>query len=511
LSSFVIELEDSRREAKVASKSAEDASAIIGDLRIEVAGLKRRLGKVEATQQIAAALAQATGSKQVKKIRGLDGKLVEVKEEEEFNDFARAPTGDILDGHVNNMFNKLKLKDGSFAKDARELFAAAESEFEWEIGAASASEDLRRSEQTMSLSKGTGSGLGILESPAGLRNHGAVLARSINPSSVTLMGERVSTTSNTASVSLPAVDGAFTTSGPQTNQTNNVGVENSNSQGGQQATQQWGSVLNRQMDIATAMSLSSNPGGPTQGDITAFQHWKMKNFLWAPDTPEASKNYDEWAVQRLTDATLKEALSPSKINADAVNSDDPKLASLRRPTQGAVVKVNDVRLGKARRGPLPTSGVLGLPDDTSSNNNRQSRTIVTRNGAGLLGTQYHVVKGQPWGSIGKFPPSLKPGHGLVKKEGKKADYGSNKPVLKPLSRQTTKNSEQQEDLGKTETEGCDVADDSDDDVSVNSDGLKHGEKARLAQEEEEEELMRAQEKQVATAVVEEEEPTVLVI
>ena len=37
------ELEEMRRDAKNAGKSAEEATKVIGDLRIEVAGLKRRL------------------------------------------------------------------------------------------------------------------------------------------------------------------------------------------------------------------------------------------------------------------------------------------------------------------------------------------------------------------------------------------------------------------------------------------------------------------------------------
>jgi hypothetical protein len=55
------------------------------------------------------------------------------------------------------------------------------------------------------------------------------------------------------------------------------------------------SVLNKTLDWNAATSASSNLGGATQGDITAFQHWKMENFLWAPDTPEASKHFDRWA------------------------------------------------------------------------------------------------------------------------------------------------------------------------------------------------------------------------
>jgi hypothetical protein len=38
------------------------------------------------------------------------------------------------------------------------------------------------------------------------------------------------------------------------------------------------SVLNRNLDWKAATSASSNLGGATHGDITAFQHWKMQNF-----------------------------------------------------------------------------------------------------------------------------------------------------------------------------------------------------------------------------------------
>lgn len=49
-------------------------------------------------------------------------------------------------------------------------------------------------------------------------------------------------------------------------------------------------------------SPSSEPRGANRP--TDFQEWKMKKFLWAPDTPAASENHDEGVVSELLRATL---------------------------------------------------------------------------------------------------------------------------------------------------------------------------------------------------------------
>ena len=299
-------------QAKVSSTASLEASDIIEDLRIELSGLKRRLATLENTQLEHNALQVSAGMLGDGPQSGQGRADVTV---------TKPPAGHLLDDQVDSMFERIKRMDGGFAKDARQRLAAAASDWDasgnntftldmeaMNVGPTGASSDLRSGEASFAT---RGSGAGILDSapPAGLAGHAAVMSRSLPPE---------------------ALGGTLT--GP-------------------------GSVLNVPMSRAVATAGTSNVGAiATKGDITAFQHWKMRNFLWAPDTPEASQHFDSWAVERLTDASLVHHLSPTKLNG---GSDDAGLNRLRRPTDGNVIKVGNVP-DKPTRHDVPLTLTLTL-------------------------------------------------------------------------------------------------------------------------------------------------------
>jgi hypothetical protein len=104
--------------------AAEAASEIISDLRIELSGLKRRLGKLESAQQQQLALKQASGLNS----RGSTPQGVDRDNPDgggggdgcdTFNSHAKPPPSEVLDRQVDAMFNRFKMRDGGFAQDAR--------------------------------------------------------------------------------------------------------------------------------------------------------------------------------------------------------------------------------------------------------------------------------------------------------------------------------------------------------------------------------------------------------
>jgi len=352
------ELEDMRKEAKSAAAAHEDAGKYIADLRLEVSGLKRRLNQLESQQRESRALQASLrpGSSSA----GVG----------EYNDNARAPPGIACDQAVDGMFNKHKRLDGGFARDARKAimasleddtvdFSSADTGDMTEIAMAieEARTQLRSAERIAGSVIGSGAGVGIRESPAGLADHEPVLHTNFPPN---MSAEQLSQT--------------------------NLHFQSLYKRG-------VASQLNAPVDDFELEQFASNPGGATQGDVTAFQHWKMKNFLWSPDTPEASKHFDKWAVERLTDNALKDSLSPKKLakkntsggtgagllalsrSVDAMNigvvstgrpntgkkTNSNGLARLQTPVLSNITKVNQVRLSKARVGDPPVIGPLGLP------------------------------------------------------------------------------------------------------------------------------------------------------
>ena len=423
------ELEEMRRDAKNAGKSAEEATKVIGDLRIEVAGLKRRLNNLEQAQQQQEALEKSalklkSGSDDNNRPKSKRKSNNNNKDKDEsnnrFNDFTRPPPGHVCDDQVNSMFNDARKNDGGFALDARlyldelqdiqsndniensEYLKVADS-------VQNALIELRNMEKNIGMNIGTGSGLGSHESPMGLQGHPhelkAVKNKSVlnNNNSNSLAGadtndmfsalfnatttlarrvhedhvnenietatpnttidpsntsERI-TTDTTVLPSLPSIDA--TTNNNNTNTNNTVPTTTSITTKTNLYSQNGGSVLNAPPTYEESINHSSNYGGATQGDITSFQQWKMSNFLWAPDTPEASKGADHWAVERLTDNSLRTALQEVGDQ-------------IRRPVLGNVTKVNEISLSKARAPPKIVLGPLGLPIWPPTTNNNSNGT-----------------------------------------------------------------------------------------------------------------------------------------
>lgn len=461
------ELEEMRRDAKNAGKSAADATKVIGDLRIEVAGLKRRLNHLEQSQQQQEALEKSASN--LKSGSGVNNNRPKSKkgnnnskENSKFNDFTRPPPGHICDDQVNSMFRDARNKDGGFAIDARsyleDLHDIQNNDnienslyLQTAESVESALIELRNMEKNIGMDIGTGSGLGNHASPMGLQGHprelkaiknknvindddgnnnssssggtmsGAdtedmmnalfnatsTMARSIhgnhtnaaNTTKATTIINEGNITTNTSLPSLTEQSESYTTANYPNSTTATVNITNKTNL----YSENGGSVLNATPTYDESINQSSNYGGATQGDITSFQQWKMSNFLWAPDTPEASKGADHWAVERLTDSSLRSALQEVGDK-------------IRRPVLGNVTKVNDISLSRARAPPKVVLGPLGLPvwPPKHLNNNaspilksKTSKSPIKKNNNAALPTMTDSVSSRVLKSRGNSRNAIK--------------------------------------------------------------------------------------------------------